>query len=110
MTDVIENDKKEIEKPPQKKNKSSSQEWKGKQNKFKGKKKFGSPNCKKYGRTSKLLIHERTLVAKIIRQAHAKGGWSFKSKWIFLTSFLSCSSSTMMVRSSQICSVWNFEA
>jgi hypothetical protein len=26
MTDVIENDKKEIEKPPQKKNKSSSQE------------------------------------------------------------------------------------
>ncbi len=46
MTDVIENDE-EIEKPPQKKNKSSFQEQKGKQNKFKGKKKFGSPNCKK---------------------------------------------------------------
>jgi len=74
MTDVTENDKKDIEKPPQKKSKSSSQERKGKQNKFKGKKKFGSPYCKKYGRTSKLLIHERTVVAKIIIQAHAKGG------------------------------------
>jgi hypothetical protein len=65
MTDVIE-------KPLQKKSKSSFQKWK--QDKFKGKKKFGSPNCKKYGRTSKLLIYEKTLVAKIIRQAHAKGG------------------------------------
>ncbi len=47
---------------------------KGKQDKFKGKKKFGSPNFKKYGQTSKLFIHERMLVAKIIKQAHAKGG------------------------------------
>jgi hypothetical protein len=99
MTNVIKNDE-EIEKSPQKKSKSSFQEWKGKQDKFKGKKKFGSPNYKIYGQTSKLLFHERTLVAKIIRQADAKGGWSFKSKWIFLTSFLSWSSSTMMVRSS----------
>jgi hypothetical protein len=56
-----------------------------------------------------LFIHERMLVAEIIKQAHAKGGWSFKSK-CFLTSFLSCSSFTMMVISSLICSVWNFEA
>ncbi len=73
MTYVIENDK-NIEKPPQKKSKSNFQKQKGKQDKFKGKKKFGSPNYKKYGQTSKLLIHERTLVAKIIRQAHVKGG------------------------------------
>jgi len=56
MIDVIENDE-EIQKPPQKKSKSSFQERK--QDKFKGKNKFGSPNCKKYGRTSKLLIFEK---------------------------------------------------
>jgi hypothetical protein len=79
MTNVTKYNK-EIEEPPQKKSKFGSQEQKGKQDKFKGKKKFGSPNCKKFGRTSKLPIHERTSVAKTIRHAHAKGGRSFKSK------------------------------
>jgi hypothetical protein len=65
MTYMTKNDE-EIEKPPQKKSKFNFQEQKGKQDKFKGKKKFGSSNFKKYGQTSKLFIHERMLIAKII--------------------------------------------
>ncbi len=45
----VTKDDKEIEEPPQKKSKFALQERKGKQEKFKGKKKSGSPNYKKFG-------------------------------------------------------------